>query len=80
MFRRQRPTVAGNRDLALLRAMFNWAVLQGLVPMTAFKVGTVSAVKLAREEPRTRRLQPGEEERLLLKAGGLRDLIIAGHH
>lgn len=76
-FRRQRPTVAGNRDLALLRAMFNWAVLGGLVPSTPFKVGTVSAVKLAHEEPRTRRLQPGEDERLLLKAGGLRDLLIA---
>ena len=38
-FRRQRPTVAGNRDLALLRAMFNWAVLGGLVPATPFKVG-----------------------------------------
>src|SRR5207248_2286612 len=25
-FRKQRPRVAGNRDLALLRAMFNWAV------------------------------------------------------
>lgn len=77
MFRRQRPTVAGNRDLAMLRAAFNWAVLGGLVPSTPFKVGTVSAVKLSREEPRTRRLQPGEEERLLLAAGGLRDLIVA---
>jgi integrase len=76
-FRRQRPTVAGNRDLALLRAMFNWAVLTELVAATPFKVGTVSAVKLSREEPRTRRLQPGEEERLLLEAGGLKDLITA---
>ena len=75
-FRRQRPRVAGNRDLALLRAMFNWAVLTELVPATPFKVGTVAAVKFAREEGRTRRLQPGEEERLLLAAGGLRDLII----
>lgn len=77
MFRRQRPTVAGNRDLAMLRAVFNWAVLGGLVPSTPFKVGTVSAVKLAREEARTRRLQPGEEERILLASGGLRDLIVA---
>jgi integrase len=76
-FRRQRPAVAGNRDLALLRAAFNWAVLGGLVPSTPFKVGTVSAVKLAREESRTRRLQPGEDERLLLAAGGLHDLIVA---
>lgn len=77
-FRRQRKTVAANRNLALLRAAFNWAVLGGLVPSTPFKVGTVSAIKLAREEARTRRLQPGEEEKLLLNAGGLRDLIIAG--
>ncbi len=76
-FRLQRPRVAGNRDLACLRAMFNWAVLTGLVPATPFKVGTVSAVKLAREESRSRRLQPGEDERLLLAAGGLRDLIVA---
>jgi integrase len=65
VFRAQRPRVAGNRDLALLRAAFNWAVLQGVVATTPFKVGTVSAVKLPREEPRTRRLQYGEEERLL---------------
>src|SRR6185436_19573080 len=76
-FSRQRPTIAANRDLALLRAAFNWAVLGGLVPATPFKVGTVSAVKLAREEARTRRLQPSEEERLLLHANGLRDLIVA---
>lgn len=77
-FRRERPAIAANRDLALLRAAFNWAVLRGLVPATPFKVGTVAAVKLAREEARTRRLEPGEEERLLLAAnGGLRDLIVA---
>jgi integrase len=77
-FRRDRPTIAGNRDLALLRAAFNWAVLGGLVPATPFKVGTVSAIKLAREESRTRRLEPGEETRLLESArGGTRDLIIA---
>jgi integrase len=35
-------------------------------------------VKLAREETRTRRLQPGEEEGLLLHSkGGLRDLVVA---
>ena len=74
-FRRQRPLVGGNRDLALLRAMFNWAVLRGLVPSTPFRIGHVAAVKLAREEPRTRRLHPGEEEQLMLVAGGLRDVI-----
>jgi integrase len=65
-FRRLRPRVAANR-----------AVLGGLVPATPFKVGTVAAVKLTREEARTRRLEPGEEEKLLLAANGLRDLIVA---
>lgn len=90
-FRRQRPLVSANRDLALLRAAFNWAVLGGLILSTPFKVGTVSAVKLAREEQRTRRLQGDEETRLLeacLPGTGkqgrvlaatphLRDLIVA---
>ena len=77
-FRRQRPRVAGNRDLALLRAAFNWAVLGGLVPSTPFKVATVPAVKLLREEARTRRLQPGEDVRLLATASPyLHDLIVA---
>lgn len=64
-FRRQRPAVAGNRDLALLRAAFNLAVLQELVPRSPFRVGDVSAVRLSREEGRTRRLQGDEEQRLL---------------
>ena len=52
-FRRQRPTV-GNRDLALLRAMFNWAVLGGLVPSTPFKVGhRIGGEAGARERPDT---------------------------
>ena len=64
-FRVQRPTVAGNRNLALLRALFNWAVRRGLVTSTPFKVGAVSVVRLAREENRSRRLQAGEETKLL---------------
>lgn len=67
-FSRQRPPVAGNRDLALLRAALNWAVLEDLIASTPFKKADVPAVKFAREEPRTRRLQPGEEQRLLLAA------------
>lgn len=76
-FRRERPLVAGNRDLALLRAVCNWAVLGALLPRTPFRVGDVPAVRLAREEARTRRLQPGEAERLLAAAGGLADLVVA---
>jgi len=77
-FRQQRPRIAGNRNLAHLRAMFNWAVLAELVPATPFKVGNVSAVKLTTEEGRTRRLEAGEEEGLLAHArAGLRDMITA---
>lgn len=76
-FRRLRPLVAGNRDLTLLRAACNWAVLAGLLPHSPFRIGDVPAVRLLREEPRTRRLQPGEAERLELAAGGLRDLLVA---
>lgn len=76
-FRAQRPKVAGNRNLALLRAMFNHAVVGGLLPGTPFRVGHVPVVKLGREQARTRRLHPGEDERLMLAANGLRDLIVA---
>ena len=79
-FRQARPRVAGNRDLTLLRAAFNWAVLQGLVPTTPFRVGGVPTLRLGSETARTRRLQPGEAERLLDAAGsrsGLRDRITA---
>jgi integrase len=76
-FRQLRPAVQGNRDLSLLRAAFNWAVPLGLLPSTPFKVGGVPVVKLTREEPRSRRLQPGEAERLELNANSLLDLITA---
>lgn len=76
-YRQQRPLVAGNRDLAFLRAMFNWAVADGLLPRTPFRVGDVAVVRLARETARTRRLQADEEERLLLAANQLRPLIVA---
>lgn len=76
-FRRTRPLVAGNRDLALLRAAFNWAVLGGLVKSSPFRIGDVTAVRLTRETARTRRLQPGEAERLLESANSLHDVITA---
>jgi integrase len=76
-FRRLRPPVAANRDLGLLKAAFNWAVAGGLLERSPFRVGDVTVVKMTREEARSRRLQPGEEERLLLKSGGLLDIITA---
>ena len=58
--------------------MFNWAVLKGYVERTPFKVGSVTAVRMLKETPRHRRLEPGEEERLLVEASPhLRALIVA---
>ena len=76
-FQRAPPLVAGNRDLALLRAAFNYAVLKGLVPRSPFRVGDVAVVKLRREEGRSRRLQPGEAERLFAQARTLTPIITA---
>jgi integrase len=78
-FRAKRKRIAGNRNLALLRAMFNWAVLRDppLLTATPWKVGNVAAVKLGREEARTRRLEPGEDVELAAPAGTLRDVITA---
>lgn len=61
--------IAANRDLALLRAMFSWAVTRECVDVTPFKRGTEAAVRLARETKRRRRLRPGEGERLLAACG-----------
>ena len=74
-FRQRRPRIAGNRDLALLRAVFNWAVLGELLPRSPFRVGDVPAIRLTQEYARTRRLQPGEAERLMGAAGRLSDII-----
>jgi integrase len=77
-FRQLRPHVAGNRDLNLLRAAFNWAVLGGLMPRSPFRIGDVPAIRLGRELARTRRLHPGEADGLLAATSGLwRDLITA---
>jgi integrase len=77
-FHRQRPLVQGNRDLGLLRAAFNWAIANGLVKASPFRVEHVPIIRLRREPARSRRLQPGEEQRLLGAArGGLQDVILA---
>ena len=81
----ERPGVKGgevgvNRLLARLRHLFSWAIGEGYTTDTPFKRNGVTVVKLdARAEtPRHRRLEPGEEERLLQHAGNhLRALIVA---
>jgi integrase len=69
-----------NRHLELLRALFNWATSRRrqLAADNPFVDGSEAAVKLARELPRRRRLQPGEGDRLLAACGPhLRALVEA---
>ena len=63
-----------------LRHMFNWAIAEGYVDGTPFKRHGVSVIKVKSGlgNPRTRRLNPGEEELLLAHASAhLKALIIA---
>ncbi len=79
---RRRPcgVVGCNRLLARLRHVFNWAIEHGYVTHTPFKREGVTVVKLdmRAEAPRTRRLEPGEKDRLMAHANPhLRALIEA---
>jgi integrase len=70
------------RNLEFLRRLFNWAITKGLYerenPFHRFGRRVIS---MPRAQPRTRRLQPGEEERLLAVAGvHLRHLMTAAIH
>ncbi len=70
--------VAANRNLALLRGAFAWAVRQELIERTPFKVSSETVVKLQPEQKRSRRLEPGEGERLLAGCGAsLRPIVEA---
>lgn len=69
-----------NRLLARLRHVFSWAIEHGHIEATPFKRGTQTVVRLTShvERPRARRLDIGEEARLLAAAGPhLRALIVA---
>jgi integrase len=59
--------IGTNRDLSLLRAMFNWATSKrrNLAADNPFLDGSKPAVKFGRESRRTRRLRPGEAPALL---------------
>lgn len=63
--------VAANRDLALLRALFNWATSKKrkLAEDNPFLDGSKAAVRLQQEHARRRRLRPGEGDRLLAACG-----------
>jgi integrase len=71
--------VGVNRCLGRLRAFYSCAVKEDYVTATPFKKGTEAIVELYGEAKRERRLEPGEEQRLLAVADAhLRGLIIAG--
>jgi integrase len=63
--RRKGGVLTTNRDLALLRAMFNWGIRLDYVQGTPFKKSTETVVKLTKESARRRRLEGDEAERLL---------------
>ena len=67
--RREAGIFAMNRDLGVLRAVFNLGVAKGLIETTPFRRGGVSTIKRAAEARRSRRLEAGEGERLLAACG-----------
>ncbi len=72
--------VGTNRLLARLRHVFSWAIEEEHTDATPFKRNGVTVIHLETsvEKPRQRRLEPGEEARLLRSAGHhLYALIIA---
>jgi integrase len=70
--------IGAERALKRLRHLFNWAIEAGYVDATPFRRHGVAVVHFEREKPRTRRLEPGEGERLLAAAAPhLRALIVA---
>ena len=77
---RQRTVAAVNRELELLRTIFNFSKRQGWVDRSPFEVGTKLIVK-AQERSRDRILMGDEEERLLNactdRLAHLRPLILA---
>lgn len=77
---RKNGEVGINRHLARFRHVFSWAIEEGYINETPFKRSGQTVVRLATrmENARTRRLEPGEEQRLLAAAGPhLRSLIVA---
>jgi integrase len=76
--RRARGLVGANRDLALLRAAFNWGIRTKHITDTPFKLGTETVVKLSTEHGRDRRLQDDEEAALLGASNPqLRAIVVA---
>jgi integrase len=82
-FRQARLAAGGgpvgiNRNLGFLSAMWNWALEHDHVESTPFKKGTKTVVRKVQELPRSRRLEAGEDEKLLAACGPhLRALVEA---
>jgi integrase len=68
--------VAANRHLAFLRIVFNWAVRKDYLTRTPFKHNTEPVIKLAKELPRRRRLESGEEVRLFAECAPYVRLVV----
>jgi site-specific recombinase XerD len=56
-----------NKYVQVVKAMFRWAVKKG--DLTRNPAGESDAIKREKHAQRTRRLEPGEEDRLLAHAG-----------
>jgi integrase len=72
--------VGANRMLARLRHMYNWAIAQGYIENTPFRRHGVAVVRLATnaETTRERRLDPGDEEKLIaVSSPRMQALVIA---
>jgi integrase len=70
--------VGVDRALKRLRHLFNWAIERGYADKTPFKRNGVTVIHFGKDQGRTRRLEPGEEARLLEHASPyLHALIMA---
>lgn len=56
------------RALKRLRHLFNWAIEVGHIERTPFKIADKVVIHLSRETSRKRRLEPGEEDKLVTNA------------
>ena len=67
-----------NRHLEVVRQLVSFAILRGFIDTNPFVVHGKRIIRFAPEKPRTRRLLPGEEERILRVASRhLQSIVIA---
>jgi integrase len=75
----QAGNVGADRALKRMRHLFNWAIEEGYTTTTPFRIGDKAVIHFATEQPRRRRLEAGEEGRLIEHASSplMQALIIA---